>query len=85
MNDGANARSAAAAVHNQTELNDRAMRGRGVDPMDLIESAVVGLVAMTILWVYINLRDRIAFLEHEVRWLRSELNSLKPTESGSER
>jgi hypothetical protein len=31
-------------------------------------------------WSLMKLRERIAFLEHEVRWLRSELESLKPRE-----
>ncbi len=38
------------------------------------------LAAFAVLWVYWNLGQRIALLEHEVRWLRSELEALKPTE-----
>ena len=48
--------------------------------MDLIQSLAILLVAATAFWVYIKLKQRIEFLEHEVRWLRSELEMLKPTE-----
>ena len=32
---------------------------------------------------FMRLRERLLFLEHEVRWLRAELESLKPREIGS--
>jgi hypothetical protein len=38
------------------------------------------LVAGTVLWGFLKLQERISFLEHEVRWLRNELESLKPRE-----
>ena len=40
----------------------------------------LALVAATAFWVYLKLKERIEFLEHEVRWLRRELEALKPTE-----
>ena len=48
--------------------------------MDTVQSLAILLVAATSFWVYIRLKQRIEFLEHEVRWLRSELEMLKPTE-----
>lgn len=48
--------------------------------MDAVQSLAIVLVAGTSFWVYIRLKQRIDFLEHEVRWLRSELEMLKPTE-----
>ena len=38
------------------------------------------LLAGTGCWSFMKLRERLVFLEHEVRWLRSELESLKPRE-----
>ena len=48
--------------------------------MDAVQSLAIAFVAATSFWVYIKLKQRIEFLEHEVRWLRSELEMLKPTE-----
>jgi hypothetical protein len=48
--------------------------------MDAIQSLAILLVAATAFWVYIKLKQRIELLEHEVRWLRKELDMLKPTE-----
>jgi ABC-type uncharacterized transport system permease subunit len=48
--------------------------------MDIFQSLAILLVAATAFWVYIKLKQRIEFLEHEVRWLRNELEMLKPTE-----
>jgi hypothetical protein len=45
-----------------------------------LETLVTLLVAATAVWAYLKLRERIEFLEHEVRWLRDELERLKPTE-----
>lgn len=44
----------------------------------LIAALIIG--AATALWFYRRLSARIEFLEHEVRWLRLELEELKPTE-----
>jgi hypothetical protein len=38
------------------------------------------LVAATAFWLHTRLGERIALLEHEVRWLRQELETMKPTE-----
>lgn len=48
--------------------------------MDAIQSLAILLVAGTAFWVYYKLKERIEFLEHEVRWLRKELEAVKPTE-----
>ncbi len=48
--------------------------------MDAIQSIAILLVAATAFWVYVKLKERIEFLEHEVRWLRNELEAVKPTE-----
>ena len=45
----------------------------------LVSLALV-LAAGTGYWSIMKLRERLVFLEHEVRWLRSELESLKPRE-----
>jgi hypothetical protein len=48
--------------------------------MDIAQSLVILLVGATACWVYLKLKARIEFLEHEVRWLRKELEDLKPTD-----
>jgi len=48
--------------------------------MDIVQSLVILLVGATALWVFLKLKARIEMLEHEVRWLRKELEDLKPTE-----
>ena len=48
--------------------------------MESALSVATALVGATAFWGYLKLQERISFLEHEVRWLRSELESLKPTE-----
>jgi hypothetical protein len=48
--------------------------------MDILQNTVIVLVAATAFWIYLKLNARLVFLEHEVRWLRQELESLKPTE-----
>ncbi|MGI9522811.1 MAG: hypothetical protein ACR2PG_14315 [Hyphomicrobiaceae bacterium] len=48
--------------------------------VDALQSLAILVVGVTAFWVYLKLRQRIEFLEHEVRWLRSELDALKPTE-----
>lgn len=52
----------------------------GDAPMDAIQSLALVLVGATAFWVYLKLKERIELLEHEVRWLRKELEALKPTE-----
>ncbi|HLN28985.1 MAG: hypothetical protein ACLQF1_18950 [Methyloceanibacter sp.] len=48
--------------------------------MQAFQIVALALVAATAFWVYLKLKERIEFLEHEVRWLRRELEALKPTE-----
>lgn len=48
--------------------------------MDMVQSLVILVVGATSFWVYLKLKARIEFLEHEVRWLRQELEDLKPRE-----
>lgn len=38
------------------------------------------LVGVSVMWGFLRLKERIDLLEHEVRWLRSELEELKPRE-----
>lgn len=46
--------------------------------MDAIQSLIIVLVGGAGIWGYFQFRQRIELLEHEVRWLRQELDSLKP-------
>lgn len=48
--------------------------------MDIAQSLAILLVGATAFWVYLKLNARTELLEHEVRWLRKELEALKPTE-----
>ena len=48
--------------------------------MDAFATIALILVIATGGWIYTRLSERIALLEHEVRWLRQELEALKPTE-----
>ena len=45
--------------------------------MDEIHSIAILVVAVTAFWAFIALKKRIEFLEHEVRWLRSEFNNVR--------
>jgi len=49
--------------------------------MDVAQNVAILLVAATSFWAFIALKKRIEFLEHEVRWLRSELNDIKLVDS----
>ena len=65
------------------ELYLRAHEGdsqEGDAPMDAFQSLAIVVVAATAFWVYLKLKERIELLEHEVRWLRTELEALKPRE-----
>ena len=53
----------------------------GLRDMDEAQSIAILVVAATSFWVFIALKKRIEFLEHEVRWLRSELNDIKLVDS----
>ncbi len=53
--------------------------------MEEAQSIALLIVAATCFWAFIALRKRIEFLEHEVRWLRSELNDIKLIDSDSQR
>ena len=48
--------------------------------MDIIQSLALLLIGGTIFWAYWKQKERLDFLEHEVRWLRQELEDLKPKE-----
>lgn len=48
--------------------------------MESFQTVAIILFGATAGWVYLRLKERIEFLEHEVRWLRSEVEALKPTE-----
>ena len=48
--------------------------------MDAIQSFAILLIAATAFWFYIKMKERLDLIEHEVRWLRQELEELKPTE-----
>jgi hypothetical protein len=45
--------------------------------MDPLQNIVILLIAGTVIWIFMKLKERIEFLEHEVRWLRSELDGMK--------
>jgi biopolymer transport protein ExbB/TolQ len=51
--------------------------------MEEAQSIAILVVAATSFWAFIALKKRIEFLEHEVRWLRSELNDIKLVDSDS--
>jgi hypothetical protein len=53
--------------------------------MDEAQSIAILVVAATSFWAFITLRKRIEFLEHEVRWLRSEFNDVKLVDSDRQR
>jgi biopolymer transport protein ExbB/TolQ len=53
--------------------------------MDQAESIAILVVAATSFWAFMALRKRIEFLEHEIRWLRSELNDIKLLDSDNQR
>lgn len=44
--------------------------------MEEAQSIAILVVAATSFWAFIALKKRIEFLEHEVRWLRSDLFGL---------
>ncbi len=48
--------------------------------MDAIQNLGMLVIAATALWTYLKLKERIEFLEHEVRWLRKEMEDMKPAE-----
>jgi hypothetical protein len=48
--------------------------------MDYIGGVLILLVGVSVMWGFLRLKERIDLLEHEVRWLRSELEELKPRE-----
>ena len=48
--------------------------------MDAIQGFAILLIAATAFWFYIKLKERLDFLEHAIRWLRQELEEMKPTE-----
>lgn len=45
--------------------------------MEEVQSIAILVVAATAFWAFLVLRKRIEFLEHEVRWLRSEFNNVR--------
>jgi hypothetical protein len=48
--------------------------------MDALQNVVILLIAGTVIWIFLKLKERIEFLEHEIRWLRSDVNAMKPGE-----
>lgn len=52
--------------------------------MDMMQNLGILVVAATAFWFFLKIKDRIDFLSHEIRWLRKELESLKPVEINSE-
>ena len=48
--------------------------------MEALQLSILVLTLAVVVWIGFDLRRRVEFLEHEVRWLRSELESLKPRE-----
>jgi biopolymer transport protein ExbB/TolQ len=57
----------------------------GLGAVDEAQSIAILVVAATSIWAFVALRKRIDFLEHEVRWLRSELNDVKLIDSDRQR
>jgi len=49
--------------------------------MEAFQTAAIILFGGTAGWVYLKLKERVQFLEHEVRWLRNELETIKSAES----
>ena len=47
------------------------------DEMEGVQSIAILVVAATAFWAFLALRKRVEFLEHEVRWLRSEFNNVR--------
>ena len=45
--------------------------------MEAFQTVVLALLAGTAFWFYMKLKERVEFLEHEVRWLRQRVGSLK--------
>ncbi len=45
--------------------------------MDALQNVMILLIAGTVIWIFMKLKERIDSLEHEVRWLRSELDGMK--------
>lgn len=48
--------------------------------MDVFLMAAIALVIATAFWMVMRLTQRVELLEQEVRWLRKELEALKPVE-----
>ncbi len=48
--------------------------------MHYVDTVLVLIVGVSFFWAFVKLKERVDFLEHEVRWLRSELEELKPKE-----
>lgn len=48
--------------------------------MDILQNLALLLIGGTAFWVYSKLKERLELAEHEIRWLRQELETLKPTE-----
>lgn len=48
--------------------------------MDIVQNLTLLLIAGTAFWVFWKQKERLGLLEHEVRWLRQELEELKPRE-----
>ena len=53
----------------------------GEHSMEAFQTAAIILFGGTAGWVYLKLKERVQFLEHEVRWLRNEPEAIKSAES----
>jgi len=51
--------------------------------MDALQNIAILLIAGTVIWLFLKLKERIEFLELEVLWLRSELNAMKGGHGGA--
>jgi hypothetical protein len=60
-------------------MSDVPHKGRAIWRVEMegVQSIAILVVAATAFWAFLALRKRIEFLEHEVRWLRSEFNNVR--------
>jgi len=54
--------------------------------MDALQNVMILLVAGTVIWIFMKLKERIEYLEHQVRLLRQELDDARAprTRSGQD-
>ncbi|MGD8356292.1 MAG: hypothetical protein PVH83_11580, partial [Methyloceanibacter sp.] len=63
----------------ELKMSDVPHKGRAIWRVEMegVQSIAILVVAATAFWAFLALRKRIEFLEHEVRWLRSEFNNVR--------